>query len=91
MVLVFDAPWRFVLKVKPNMITQMRIIVPELVKEENEIDNYLKKNGLDYKMYKIINGHCNGYLNWKGHEKMKYKSLFITESIPKLLGIEKNN
>lgn len=90
-VLVFKDPWRFVLKVSPNMITKVRIIDPALIKEECEIENHLKKNNLNYKMWKIMNGYSNCYSGWKKDEKMKYKSLFKIESVSKLLGIEKNN
>ena len=89
-VLAFDEPWRFVLKVAPNMITQVRIIDPTLIKEEHEIKNHLLKNNLISKMYKITDGHVSNYSNWKGHEKMKYKSLFKTESVSKNWEEKKN-
>lgn len=90
-VLVFKDPWRFVLKVAPNMITKVRIIDPALIKKECEIENHLKKNNLHHKMWKIMNGYSNCISGWKKDEKMKYKSLFKIESVSKLLGIENNN
>lgn len=82
-VLVFTEPWRFELKIAPNMITQVKVIDPVLIQEEQKIENYLERNGLNYKMWKIISGHVNNNSDWKGHEKMKYKSLFKTESVSK--------
>ena len=82
-VLVFTEPWRFELKIAPNMITQVKIIDPILIQEEQKIENYLERNGLNHKMWKIISGHVNYNSDLKGHEKMKYKSLFKTESVSK--------
>ncbi len=87
-VLVFTESWRFVLKVKPHMITRLRIIDPPLIKEEMEIKNHLIKNNLYSKMQKIVHGYVNYRSDWKGHEKMKYRSLFKTESVSKLLEME---
>lgn len=83
-VLVFKEPWRFVLKVAPNMITRVKIIDPALIKAENELKNYLIKNDLWNKMYKIVDGYAKYNSNWKKEDKMKYRSLFKTESISRL-------
>jgi hypothetical protein len=89
-VLVFNESWRYVLKIAPNMITQLRIINPALIKEEQEINNYLEKNGLKYKMNKIIDGYVNHNSRWKKYDKMKYRSLFKNEPVTKQLELEKN-
>ncbi|MBL0330111.1 MAG: hypothetical protein IPP64_12005 [Bacteroidetes bacterium] len=83
-VLVFKEPWRFVLKVIPNMITHVKIIDPALMKAEQEYENYLIKNNLRNKMYKILDGYAKYNSNWKKQDKMKYKSLFKTESVSKI-------
>jgi hypothetical protein len=86
-VLVFKEPWRFVLKVAPNMITQVRIIDPALMKAEAELKNHLIKNDQWNKMHKVVDGYAKYNSNWNGHDKMKYRSLFKTESVSKI-GIE---
>ena len=86
-VLVFKEPWRYVLKIAPNMITQVRIIDPALMKAEAELRNHLERNDLLNKMYKVVDGYANYNSNWKGQDKMKYRSLFKTESVSKR-GIE---
>jgi hypothetical protein len=83
-VLAFSEPWKFVLKVEPLMITQVKVIDPNLISEEQEIENYLRNHELDYKMYKIMDGsqykRC-----WKEKgSKEKYK----TKHIAKLLEME---
>lgn len=89
-VLVFKEPWRFVLKVAPNMITQVRIIDSALIKAEAELENHLLKNNLLNKMYKVVDGYAKYNSNWKMQDKMKYRSLFKTEAVS-MLEIENNN
>lgn len=86
MVLIFNEPWRFVLKVEPNMITQVRIIDPCLNQQEQEIKNHLVNNNLWVKMCKLIDGYySNKRDRWKRVDKIKYRNLFKTESLSKLL------
>src|SRR4051812_13730044 len=87
-VLVFNEPWRLVLKVEPNIISQVRIINPSLIKQEREMENHLMKNNLLAKMYKTVDGSYSNKNCWKNQDKMKYMSLFKTESISKLLAME---
>ena len=54
---VFTEPWRFVLRIRPNMITQVRVIDPALISREKQIDNFLERRNLVPRMSKIIHGH----------------------------------
>lgn len=89
-VLVFKEPWRFALKVAPNMITQVRIIDPVLMKAEDELKNYLIKNDLWNKMRKVVDGYAKYNSNWKKEDKMKYRNLFKKEPVS-ALEMEINN
>jgi hypothetical protein len=75
-VLEFTEPWRFVLKVMPNMITEVKIKDGVLEQKREEINNYLQRNNLYPKLFRLIDGHyqCNG--RDKNNEKPKYKNLF---------------
>ena len=72
----FKEPWRFVLRVQPNMITKTRIRDWELESKLKQIDNYLKRNNLQYRIDKL-RGRRNyryWYYIWNIiSEKPKYK------------------
>ena len=59
---VFKEPWRFVLKVMPNMITKVRIQDSELESRYDEIDRYLEKNNLNHQI-----SHLKGWRGWRYH------------------------
>lgn len=44
---VFNEPWRFVLRIRPNVIDKVRRQDPELDRRLHEIDAYLERNGYD--------------------------------------------
>lgn len=52
----FKEPWRFVLRVRPNVITQQRAEAPELEARMDEISRFLKLNMLRPRLYKIKDG-----------------------------------
>ncbi|CAI8927438.1 hypothetical protein [Chryseobacterium sp. IT-36CA2] len=63
----FMEPWRFVLRVRPNIITHYKPVDFELEKEYAELESYL----CQHKIAGIINKKIHGKSNsWK----MKYKS-----------------
>jgi hypothetical protein len=72
----FVEPWRFVLKVRVNMIDKVRIKDIELESRLNEIDNYFKKNCLRGRLINLLHG--NNRWNWrrrvvKAKEKYEYQ------------------
>jgi len=74
-VYTFDQPWRFILKIKPNMITHTKTLDIELESEIREIQNYLVKNNLFHKMIKLTRNRRQA---WKSclKEKEKYQFSF---------------
>jgi hypothetical protein len=83
-VLAFSEPWKFVLKVEPFMITQVKVLDPSLISEEQQIDNYLRNHELDHKMSRIMHGSYQDCMRRKNGSKEKYK----TKHISKLLEME---
>jgi len=85
---VFDEPWRFVLRVKPNMIEKQKKIDP--VKESwlGEIHNYIKRNDYRKRMQRILDGHYK-YTHWKQREEDKAgeKYTFKNKSLSAILDI----
>lgn len=62
---VFTEPWRYVLRVRPNMITHVRIIDPQLMSREKELDNYFERNRLYPRLFKLSEGWYKYYWEYK--------------------------
>lgn len=69
----FTEPWRFRLKVERNMMTRTRIKDFDLVQRAHEIANYLDRNFLRPKMYRIVLGRYQWRLRYDyGGELPRY-------------------
>ncbi|MEI9947087.1 MAG: hypothetical protein WDN26_23095 [Chitinophagaceae bacterium] len=75
---VFNEPWRFVLRVRPNMITKMRIKDSVLESRMNEINSYLERNDLEWKQRKLLDGNCR----WRHRDWEKYNEGYYYKSWP---------
>ena len=85
---VFNVPWRFVLKIKPNMIDKVRIVDAVLESQCKEIDNYLERNGLRGRQANILNGHFK-WREWKEFEKHSEVNQFKNKSLFQILDLIK--
>ena len=75
----FIESWRFVLKIKPNIITHKKMINEILEQELAEISDHITKNNLRFKMNKIKSGYINYHCKWdlnklKNENPLKNKS-----------------
>lgn len=84
-VLVFTEPWRFVLKVRPNMLRYVQVLNPELIQQEAAIDRKLSDTGQKGRMWKLMHGSYQYHYNWKTPEKDKYRLFLKQYSIRKEL------
>ncbi len=87
-VFVFKEPWRFVLRVRPNLITKVKAVDVELKKRQNEIYDYLSWNGKTGMFYRLINGSYKdgwGKYNKKWNDFRIYKGQFKQQSLQQLL------
>jgi hypothetical protein len=71
----FAEPWRYILKVRPNLITRIKIIDPLLLQQESEISTYLDKSHLRPRFERLIYGYYTWSNKWELKPKMKYVSL----------------
>jgi hypothetical protein len=74
----FDQAWRFVLKIKPNIITHTQQIDCELESNIKELDNHIKKNGLNHKINRLTHCRKQAWKSCRG-EKEKYRWLEQSE------------
>ncbi|UKB83748.1 hypothetical protein LF887_22520 [Chryseobacterium sp. MEBOG06] len=63
----FIEPWRFILRIRPNMITHYKPVDFELEKEYAELESYLGQHKVSGIIHKTMHGKPNPW-------KMKYKS-----------------
>jgi len=66
---VFIEPWRFVLQVRPHMITHMKMIDADLEARIQQLENYIENKHLNYKIFKITNGRSRH--SWKKEFEIK--------------------
>jgi hypothetical protein len=68
---VFTEPWRFVLKVMPHMVTQVKLHDVSLQQEIAVLDNHIENNFYEPRMHRLTNGR---YYRWKDEfdEQPKY-------------------
>ena len=68
--LVFNEPWRYVLKVKPHMITHAKMLDNVLEQQIAQLGNYIDRNHLRARISKITGGDFNyGVLTYAQKEK----------------------
>jgi len=61
---VFSEPWRFVLRVRPNMIDKVKRKDEEIERRMNEINQYLEWNYYVCRLEKLMHGDA-GYRKWR--------------------------
>jgi hypothetical protein len=68
---VFTEPWRFVPKVIPHMVTQVKLHDELLQQEIAAVDNHIEKHFYEPRMHRLTNGR---YYRWKHvvPEQLKY-------------------
>ncbi len=54
---VFREPWRFVLKVRPNMIEKVKLIYGDMETAITKVNHYLERIGYRSRQWRIIKGH----------------------------------
>ena len=82
--MVFTQPWRFALKIKPNMIDKVRIIDAALESNLKAIDNYLEKNCLRGKQSNLLRGRYK-WKDWRKVEKYNEVNEFNNKSLWQVL------
>ncbi len=87
----FTEPWRFVLKVRPNMIDKVRIKDAVLESKIKLIDNYMERNDLRRIQMKLLDGSWKGWSNNKEVEKHNEVNEYKNKSLIEILNSVKIN
>ena len=72
-VFVFKEQWRFVLRIRQNLITKVKAVDIELLKREKEIDNYLTRTNKVDTLNHLLGKSVNKWRRWDGKPKEKYR------------------
>ena len=80
---VFSEPWRYMLKVEPNMITHAKMVDEILEQQIAQLNNYVERRHLGPTMQRAMNGSC---WRWKYfEEKAKYRNLLMNMPLHRIL------
>jgi hypothetical protein len=80
---VFVEPWRFVLRIRPNLITKTRVRDEAIEKRIHEINTFLKQRELEGKLDHLLYGSHKNYRLPDHRKQGKYK--FKSKSVQQLL------
>lgn len=86
MVYRFNEPWRYVLKVVPNMITHAKLLDSQLEQDLQRLNNFITQQQIEARIYKLTGGAYH-YWKWSDFDKPRYIAskkealLQITEAI----------
>jgi hypothetical protein len=83
-VLVFTEPWRFSLRIRPNMITKVKVEDRDIESRVSEIDNYFDTNNFKPALAKM-KGHSYGRGWWHDEELVKDRHIFKNTPFPQVL------
>jgi hypothetical protein len=72
-VFVFKEQWRFVFRVRQNIITKVKAVDIELLKREKEISDYLQKTNAGYELRRLLGDSSSGWEKRNNIPKAKYR------------------
>ena len=85
---VVNEPWRFVLKVLPNIIDKARSRDEVLEARLKHIDNFLERNQYRSRLDKLLRGSSSrGYRN---PEKTRYRNVYRNKNLGQIIELVKN-
>lgn len=80
---VFSEPWRFVLRVRPNMIDKIKRRDAQIESRSKEIDNFFERNNYRYRLWKILDGDASR--RWYDKEKIIVENVLKNKPIQRVL------
>ncbi|QEC44751.1 hypothetical protein [Pseudobacter ginsenosidimutans] len=63
---VFSEPWRYVLRIRPHMITHKKMIDEELLSRRKQIENHITTHHLRHKIERLVWGKVKYRRYWDG-------------------------
>ncbi|HTI08211.1 MAG TPA: hypothetical protein VL832_06630 [Puia sp.] len=73
-------PWRFVLQIRPYMITKIKMIDADLEREIQQLENHIEKNHLQHKIYKMTKGRRQH--SWRKNKEIHPKDQDPYDNMP---------
>jgi hypothetical protein len=79
----FSEPWRFVLRIRPNIIDKTRIRDADLESRKKIIETYLERKNRNHRLTNLKGGYR--YLKWRTEEKAKEKNPLANKPLYQIL------
>lgn len=86
---VFNEPWRFVLRIRPNMIDKVRVRDERLEARLKQIDNYLERNDYRNRQTRLLHG-SGKWKCWRRGEKYDEKDVYKGRPLHEIIDQVKN-
>lgn len=67
----FSEPWRYVLKITPNMVTHVKMLDSHLEQNIQLLNNFITHNQIEARIYKLTGGAYH-YWKWAKIDKQRY-------------------
>ena len=82
-VVVFTEPWRFVLRIRPNIITHTKLRDVVLEQRIKRIDTYIQQNDLKGTINRLVYGHHKWH--WFREEKARERNPYKHKNLEQIL------
>ena len=69
---VITDPWRFMLKVMPHIVTQVKLHDEVLQQEIDEVDSYIDHHFYEPRIHRLTNGRRRHHWKYDINERPKY-------------------
>ena len=80
---VFSEPWRFVLRVRPNMIDKIKRRDALIESRSKEIENYFERNNYRYRLWKVLDGDAGR--RWYDKERRVVENVLKNKPLQRVL------
>lgn len=80
----FNEPWRYVLQVKPHIITEVKMVDGLLEQEIQLLDNYVTNHYLQPRMSRLTGGVYK-YKSWQENTNRGYRNLLYSNALSSFL------
>ena len=82
-VYVFKEPWRFVLRVRPNVISKVKAFSAELESRQKKINSYLERTNQGNTLSRLLGHRVSRWRRWDGNPKPneRYKKSTVAQIV----------
>lgn len=72
-IFVFKEQWRFIFRIRQNIITKVKVLDVELERREKAIENYLERTNQDDTLSRLLGNSVRRWRRWNTEPKPKHR------------------